>query len=263
MKTNLINILPSLTHFTQPLSVTWEISETSLAFSLIRHQCFYQRKTVPLTIVHYKLQILTATHCIHLVKNSSPCSQCIRLRRVCSDDSNFTSKSDEMYTDNVQRLRLSRLRCRNRTRADHAQEIDLKNSTTAVPKILGRKNSIHTDLTPTKQSCKNNILTNSNYFKKQKHRIFHNHAPLVSYKRDKKVGTFLVRSSLKTEEQPDSFKRSRFNTRPFIQNTVNILGPKYSIKITDRFDRTSTNVTHYITFNLYKMAKQGGGEETT
>ena len=81
-----------------------------------------------------------------------------------------------------------------------------KNSTTDVPKILGRKNSIHTDLPPTKQSCKNNILTNSNYFKKQKHRIFHNHAPLVSYKRDKKVGTFLVISSFKTEEQPDSFK---------------------------------------------------------
>ena len=148
-------------------------------------------------------------------------------------------------------------------RADRAQEIDLKNSTTDLPKILGRKNSIHTDLPPTKQSYKNNILTNSNYFKKQKHRIFYNHAPLVSYKRDKKVGTFLVRSSLKTEEQPDYFKRSRFNTRPFIQNTVNILGPKHSIKITDRFDRTSTNVTHYITCNPYKMAKQGGGEETT
>ena len=126
MKTNLINILSSLTHFTQPLSFTWEISETSLAFSLIRHQYFYQRKTVLLTIVHYNLQILTATHCIHLVKNSSPCSQRLRLRRVCSDDSNFTSTSDEMYTDNFQRLRLSRLRCRNRTRADHAQEIHLR-----------------------------------------------------------------------------------------------------------------------------------------
>ena len=43
------------------------------------------------------------------------------------------------------------------------------------------------------------------------------------------------------------------NTCLFIQNTVNISGPKHSIKITDRFDCTSTNVINCITRKLCKM----------
>ena len=166
MKTNVINILTSLTHYIQPLNFTWEISETSLAFSLVRHQCFYQRQCP----INYCSLQTTDSHSyllsIYLVKNSSPCLQCLRSRRVCSDNSDFTNTSDEMYTF-FQRLRLFRLRCRNRTSGSPTRNPS-KNSSADVPEILGRKNSIHTDQPPTKQSCKNNILTNSNYFKKQK-----------------------------------------------------------------------------------------------
>ena len=45
------------------------------------------------------LQILTVICCIHRHihhKNSIPYSQFLRLRRLCSDDSDFTSKSEEM-----------------------------------------------------------------------------------------------------------------------------------------------------------------------
>ena len=73
-----------------------------------------------------------------------------------------------------------------------------------------------------------------------------------SFKRDKNVGNFLVRSALKTNEQPGTFKcaRSRCNTCRFIVNTSKISGPKRSVKITDRFTCTSANVIYCITCTL-------------
>ena len=82
-------------------------------------------------------------------------------------------------------------------------------------------------------------------------RIF-SQPPLISFKRDKNVGNFLVRSALKTNEQPGTFKcaRSRCNTCRFIVNTSKISGPKRSVKITDRFTCTSANVIYCITCTL-------------
>ena len=103
---------------------------------------------------------------------------------------------------------------------------------------------------------KNIILTNFKLLQDDPEtgRIF-SQPPLVSFKRDKNLGNFLVKSSLKTDEQPGSFKcsRTRCNTCPFIHNTVNISGPKRSIKVTDRFDCTSSNVIYCITCTLCKM----------
>ena len=82
-------------------------------------------------------------------------------------------------------------------------------------------------------------------------RIF-SQPPLISFKRDKNVGNFLVRSVLKTNEQPGTFKcaRSRCKTWLFIVNTSKISGPKRSVKITDRFTCTSANVIYCITCTL-------------
>ena len=82
-------------------------------------------------------------------------------------------------------------------------------------------------------------------------RIF-SQPPLISFKRDKNVGNFLVRRALKTNEQPGTFKcaRSRCKTWLFILNTSKISGPKRSVKITDRFTCTSANVIYCITCTL-------------
>ena len=68
----------------------------------------------------------------------------------------------------------------------------------------------------------------------------------------KKLPTFLVRSALKTNEQPGTFKcaRSRCKTCLFVVNTSKISGPKRSVKITDRFTCTSANVIYCITCTL-------------
>ena len=82
-------------------------------------------------------------------------------------------------------------------------------------------------------------------------RIF-SQPPLISFKRDKNVGNFLVRSALKTNEQPGTFKcaRSRCKTCLFIVNTSKISGPKRSVKITDRFKCSSANVIYCVTCTL-------------
>ena len=84
---------------------------------------------------------------------------------------------------------------------------------------------------------------------------------IISFKRDKNVGNFLVRSAFKTIEKPGTFKcaRSRCKTCPFVQNADKISGPKRSVKITDRFTCTSANVIYCITSHYaksYTLAKQ-------
>ena len=78
--------------------------------------------------------------------------------------------------------------------------------------------------------------------------------PLISFKRDKYVGNFLVRSALITNEQAGTYKcaRSRCKTCLFILNTSKISGPKRSVKITERFTSTSANVIYCITCTLCK-----------
>ena len=74
----------------------------------------------------------------------------------------------------------------------------------------------------------------------------------ASFKRDENVGNFLVRSALKTNEQPGTFKCacSRCKTCLFIINTSKISGPKRSVKITDRLTCTPANVIYCITCTL-------------
>ena len=78
--------------------------------------------------------------------------------------------------------------------------------------------------------------------------------PLTSFKCDKNVGNYLVKSTFKTIETPGTFKcaRSRCKTYPFVQNSDKISGPKRSVKITDRFTCTSANVIYCITCTLCK-----------
>ena len=77
---------------------------------------------------------------------------------------------------------------------------------------------------------------------------------LISFKRDKNIGNFLVRSSFQTNDQSGTFKcaRSRCKTCPFIHNVEKISGPKRSIKITDHFKCTSANVLYYVTCTYYQ-----------
>ena len=78
--------------------------------------------------------------------------------------------------------------------------------------------------------------------------------PLISFKREKNLGNFLVRSAFKFNDQPGTFtcKRTQCKTCPFLYNTVKISAPNRSVKVTDRFTCITTNVIYCITCTLCK-----------
>ena len=91
------HFITSVNSFHPALKYTWEISETSLAFLDIKVSI---SGNVLCISVHYKPTdshsnlLYSSSHPSH-VKNSIPYSQFLRLRRLCSDDSDFSSKSAE------------------------------------------------------------------------------------------------------------------------------------------------------------------------
>ena len=78
--------------------------------------------------------------------------------------------------------------------------------------------------------------------------------PLISFKRDKNLGNFLVRSALEFNDQPGTFtcKRTQCKTCLFLSNMVQISGPNRSVKVTDHFTCITTNVIYCITSTLCK-----------
>ena len=90
--------ITAVNSFHPALKYTWEISDTSLAFLDIK--VFVEGHGLS-TSVHYKptdshsYLLYSSSHPSH-VKNSIPYSQFLRLRRLCSEDSDFSLKSEEM-----------------------------------------------------------------------------------------------------------------------------------------------------------------------
>ena len=78
--------------------------------------------------------------------------------------------------------------------------------------------------------------------------------PLISFKRDKNLGNFLVRGAFKFNNKPGTFtcKRTRCKTCPFISNTVNISGPMQSIRQSHRPFHLHLLKCHCITCTLCK-----------
>ena len=143
------------------------------------------------------------------VKNSIPYSQFLRLRRLCSDDSDFPSKSEEMCKFFEKRGYPISV-----VEAGHhrAQQFDRQSALQTSQK--DKNDRIPFTLT--------HLLQND----PETGRIF-SQPPLISFKRDKNLSNFLVRSAHKTNEQPGTLKcaRIRCKTCLFILNTSKISGP--------------------------------------
>ena len=255
------HFITSVNSFHPALKYTWEISETSLAFLDIK---VYISGNVLCTSVHYKptdsysYLLYSSSHPSH-VKNSIPYSQFLRLRRLCSDDYDFSSKSEEMCQFFEKRGYPVSV-----VKAGHhrAQQFDRQSSLQTSQKDKNDRIPFTLTFRPHNHAVKSIILNNFKLLQNDPEtgRIF-SQPPLISFKRDKNVGNFLVKSALKTNEQPGTFKcaRSRCKTCLFIVKTSKISGPKRSVKITDRFTCTSANVIYCITRRYainYTLARQ-------
>ena len=74
--------------------------------------------------------------------------------------------------------------------------------------------------------------------------------PLVSFKRDRNLRNSLVRSSLPSNLEPETFNcyRKFCNTCPFINSKTHIQGPKGSYQVNDHFD-----CNNHLLYHLYSL----------
>ena len=186
------------------------------------------------------------------VKNSIPYSQFLRLRRLSNKDSDFSLKSEEMceffdkcgYPASV-------------VQAGHhrAKQIDRQSALQTSQKENNKRISFTLTFHRHNHAVISIILKNYKLLQNDPDtgRIF-SQLPLISFKRNKNISNFLVRSAFQTSEQPGTFKcaRARCRTCPFICNVEKLSGLKRSIKITDHFTCTSANVIYCITCTLCK-----------
>ena len=206
-KEELDQFIASVNSFHPALKYTWKISETSLAFLDNKVSI---SGNVLCTNVHYKptdsysYLLYSSSHPSH-VKNSIPYFQFLRLRCLCSDDSDFSSKSEETCQFFEKRgYPVSVIE------AGHhrAQQFDQQSDYKRHKKI--RMTEFHSPslsiLISTQSKVSLLIILN---YSKMIPRLVESFSqpPLISlFKRDKNVGNFLVRSALKTNEQPGTFK---------------------------------------------------------
>ena len=199
-----------------------------------------------------KYLLYSSSHPSH-VKNSIPYSQPLRLRRLCNEDSDFSLKSEEMcHFFNKRGYPASVVQ------AGHhrAQQIDRQSALQTSQKENNNRIPLTLTFHPHNHAVKSIILKNFKLLQNDPDtgRIF-SQPPLISFKRDKNIGNFLVRSTyFQTSNQAGTFKCvcARCKTCPFICNVEKLSGPKRFIKITDLFTCTSTNVIYCITCNLCK-----------
>ena len=234
--------------FHPALDFTWEISEASVTFLDIN---------VPVndsglaTTVHYKptdshsYLLHSSSHPSH-VKNSIPYSQFLRLRRLCSDNSDLISKSDEMCKFFAERSYPSSIVT---SALERVRNIDRETALKPTEPKTEERTPLTLTYHPNNLQVKNIILRNFKLLQTDSETtsIF-KEPPIVSFKRDKSLRHSLVKGSLPSDLQPGTFRcsRKRYNTRSFVKSTTLIRGPKGSLQINDHFDCTSTNAIYCI-----------------
>ena len=164
------------------------------------------------TSVHYKptdshsYLLHSSSHPSH-VKNSIPYSQFLRLRRLCSDDSDFSSKSGEMFNFFNKRAYPASV-----VQAGHhrAQQIDRQSALQMSQRDNNDRIPFTLTFHPHNHAVKSKNQKNFEVLQNDPDtgRIF-SQPPLISFKRDKNIGNFLVSSVFQTSDQPGTFKRVR------------------------------------------------------
>lgn len=181
---------------------------------------------------------------------SIPYSQFLRLKRICSEESDFKSKCDEM--ENFFRLRnyphdtvvAAREKCKNVNRQDLLVEYKPKSVTGKIPLVLtfNEKNkkiasSIHRNL---------NLLRNDD----EVGNLFNGNV-VTAYKNDKSLRETLVRARIAPDDTsgiPGSFPcgRPRCNTCDYISACTTVVGPLHTFSIKQSFTCTERGVVYCI-----------------
>ena len=221
-------------------------------FSRYQHFCPRQQigNQCPLQ-THRFAQLLTVLVFPPISRQDSiPYSQFLRLRRLCSEDSDFNSKCDEIsnffsehgYPDSILSKALNRVQNVNR---ESALEPSASDNEERIPFTI----TFH----PNNLAARNVVLRSFKILQSDPETapIFPN-LPLVSFKRDRNLRNSLVRSSLPSNLEPGTFNCSRkvCNRCPFINFKTHIRGPNGLCQVNDHFDCTTSNIICCITCTL-------------
>ena len=193
----LTQFITAVNSFHPALKYTWEISDTSLAFLDIKISI---EGNGLCTSVYYKptdshsYLLYSSSHPSH-VKNSIPFSQFLRLRRLCSDDSDFSEKSEAMCQFFDKRgYPVSVVQAGRQSALQTAE----KENTDRIPFILTfhpHNHAVKSIILKNFKLLQNDLETGTIYLQ----------PPLISFKRDKNIGNFLVKSLFQTNDQSGTF----------------------------------------------------------
>ena len=201
-------------------------------------------------------QIRTVTYCtrlpIHLTSKTQfrtpNFSDSVGL---CSEDSDFNSKCDEMsnffsergYPDSILSKALNRVQNVNR---ESALEPSASDNEERIPFTL----TFH----PKNLAARNVVLRNFKILQSDPETapIFPN-PPLVSFKRDRNLRNSLVRSSLPSNLEPGTFNCSRkvCNTCPFINSKTHIRGTQRIVP--SQWPFRLHNLQYHLLYHLYSL----------
>ena len=162
--------------------------------------------------MHYKptdshsYLLYSSSHPSH-VKNSIPYSQFLRLCRLCSDDSDFSLKSEEMCNFFNKRGYPASV-----VQAGHhrTQQIDRQSALQTSQRDNNDRIPFTLTFHPHNHAVKSIILKHFKLLQNDPDtgRIF-SQPPLISFELDKSMGNILVRSVFQTSDQLGTFKCAR------------------------------------------------------
>ena len=248
----LTDFISYIDNFHPAIKFTYDISDTSITFLDLQIELHQGQLS---TTIHYKP---TDSHSYldynsshnPSTKNSIPFSQFLRLRRICSDNSDFNTKAEEMtqffakrnYPTAITNQALARIHQTNR--AD-----TLKSKPDKLP---DERPILTLPYHPTVIPVKKILL--SNWHLLQSHPDIANtfcSPPLVAYKRDQNLRDILVRAKLKTHTQSPPpgttpCNQPKCKTCPFICNATSVTAPKSSMTIFKHFNCQTHNIIYLI-----------------
>ena len=247
--------------FHHALKFTWVISETCVSFLDISVSI---NGDALATSVSYKptdshsYLLFSSSHPNH-TKQSIPYSQVLHLRRLCSDDKDFETKSLEMRTFFVERdypthldlLNSAIQKAFNNSRRDTLKPPLAKISDDKIPLVL----TFHPFDYKVREVISRNFLILKN--DPETSAIFTDNpfSPIIFFRRNKNIRDYLVRSALGQNLPAPagafSCSRSRCYTCSFLNSATFITRPKSNFIIRHNFTCTSSSIIYCISCSKY------------
>ena len=233
------------------LEYTWSVSTDKLPFLDI---CMKPQGNRIATSIHYKA---TDSHSYldfssshpYSCKSSIPYSQFLRLRKICSDDSDFNIDSARMETFFKARGYPNVLIRRGRERASTISRAEILKSD-AASNITNDRVPFVTTFHPSNLVAEKIISGNFQILREDgTTRNIFTKPPLKAFRRAKNLKVLLVRSSLPRDlpqQSPGPFpcNRTVCHTCPHVNSSSTITTPKRHVNITGHFSCTTEHVVY-------------------